>query len=91
MAENRNASPVVTRGAPPHGRTGAQRQARYRTRQREIGCIEITIIIPADAAADCRFIAEAMRAHPHLRPGPLRDPVSGKLVAAKRALAEGRK
>jgi len=46
--------------------------------------------MPAGAAANMQEAAEAMRAFPHLRPGPLRDPISGKLVSAAAVLKAAR-
>ena len=73
------------------GATAAVRQARRRARLRESGLIPVTVIMPAGAAADMQEAAEAMRAFPHLRPGPLRDPISGKLVSAAAVLKAARR
>jgi hypothetical protein len=70
--------------------TGAERQARYRARLRRVGATAVTVMIPAGATPDLYLSAEALRASPHLRFGPLRDPVSGKLVSAKSVLRRGK-
>jgi hypothetical protein len=43
-------------------------------------------MVPIGAVPDLQEIAEALQGAPHLRPGPLRDPISGKLVSVKTAL-----
>lgn len=88
VASKSSIAPVVT-GDGLRGLSGARRQARWRERQRLSGIAAITIMVPSAAGADLHLLAEAMRAAPHLRPGPLRDPVSGKLVSAKAVLAKG--
>lgn len=87
-AQRRNsaADPTVTCDGPGRvGMTGAERQARYRQRHRGLGLVSVTVLVPAGSAADLQVLAEGMRAYPHLRPGLLRDPDSGKLVSLKLA------
>src|SRR5712671_1109549 len=78
---------VTCDGEPRRGMTGAQRQARYRSRlRRGGGVVAVTVMIPASAITDFQLAAEALREATHLSLGPLRDPVSGKLVSAKSVL-----
>lgn len=69
--------------------TSAQRQARYRARRQAAGLVHVTILVPSEAGPELQLSAEAMRQCPHLLPGPLRDPNSGKLVSARKVLAAG--
>ncbi len=88
MAENPPADPAVTcDDANRPGLTGSQRQARHRARLRQAGLVAVTVVIPVHAAPEFQLAAEAMRLRPHLRLGPLRDPISGRLVFAKGVLA----
>jgi hypothetical protein len=89
MAEDSTAIPAVICDAVQErtGMTSAGRQARFRERQRQLGMIPVTVIVPAQTVADLQQIAAAMRAATHLVPGPLRDPLSGKLVSARHVLA----
>lgn len=64
----------------PGPMTDAERQARFRTKRRAEGLVQITIMVPAGAVAEVQEMAAALRASPHLRPGPLRNPITGKLV-----------
>ena len=68
------------------GLTGAQRAALYLERQRERGLVSVTILVPIGAVAEFREMGEALRTHPHLLPGPLRDPRTGRLVSVATAL-----
>lgn len=63
----------------------AARQARFRAKRRAEGLVQITIMVPAGSVADLQEMAAALRASPHLRPGPLRNPITGKLVRRKAA------
>lgn len=63
---------------------GSERQRRLRQRRERSGLLQLTLWVPAGAAADLRELAELLRAHPHLVAGPARDPVSGKLVSIRR-------
>jgi hypothetical protein len=69
------------------GMTNAQRGARWRQRQRELGLSSVCLVIPKHLAPDLVLLAEALRADPHLEPGPLRDRVSGRLLSARSVLA----
>src|SRR6266851_180547 len=69
----------------------AQRQARYRSRQKKAGFTEIALFVPPHAAPDLQLAAEALRQAPHLEIGPLRDPISGKLVSVKSVLRRPRR
>jgi len=44
------------------------------------GLIQVTGWVHADQAADALLYLKDLKEHPHLIPGPLRDPVSGRLV-----------
>lgn len=66
------------------GQSAAQRQARWRERQRAGGTIAVTVLIPTYAASDLKLIAEALRSDHRLEFGPLRDRVSGKLRSTRR-------
>jgi hypothetical protein len=70
-------------GVSRHTASNAQRQQRKRERLEAAGLVQCNVWVPASAAAELRLLAELLRAHPHLLPGPLRDPVSGKLVSAR--------
>jgi hypothetical protein len=83
MGEILAADPAVT----CDGLTGAARQARYRERQRRQGLVAVTVVVPVAATSDLVQAAEAMRSAPHLTFGPLRDPLSGKLVSSKNRVA----
>jgi len=83
MTENLGGSPAVTCDARRGG--SAKRQARYRARLRQRNLIPTTSMVPIGAVPDLQEIAEALQGAPHLRPGPLRDPISGKLVSVKTA------
>ena len=63
--------------------TNAQRQQRKRARLEAAGLVQCNLWVPVSAVAELRLLAAILRAHPHLLPGPLRDPVSGKLVSAR--------
>jgi hypothetical protein len=77
---------VICDAKTRHRLKGAQRQARYRARLQQQSLVPTTVITPIGAHADLQEQAEALRRAPHLRPGPLRDPISGKLVSAKTVL-----
>ena len=63
--------------------TNAARQRRKRARLADAGLVQCNVWVPAAAAAELRLLAEILRTYPHLLPGPLRDPVSGKLVSTR--------
>lgn len=63
--------------------TNAERQQRKRARLARAGLVQCNLWVPAAAVAELQQQAELLRAHPHLVPGPLRDPVSGKLVSVR--------
>jgi hypothetical protein len=74
----------LRRPTTPGGLTNAQRQQRKRERLEAAGLVQCNVWVPQAAVAELRLLAEILRAHPHLLPGPLRDPVWGKLVAARK-------
>jgi hypothetical protein len=78
LAAKAAAAGAVTR----HRQENARRQRRKRERLEAAGLVQCNVWIPAAAVAELRLLAEILRAYPHLLPGPLRDPVSGKLVSA---------
>lgn len=59
------------------------RNARYEDRMREAGFVPVKLWVPEHCRAPLLEMAEALRQSPHLEPGPLRDPVSGKLAGKK--------
>jgi hypothetical protein len=65
------------------GRKQADRARRRRAKLSESGIVQLNLWVPVGAAADMRLAAEIMREAPHLRLGPLRDPVSGKFVGLR--------
>lgn len=67
--------------------TVSQRVSRYRARKRSIRIVSVTVLVPTGARADLRMLAEALCVEPELRPGPLRNPRSGRLVSAKTVLS----
>ena len=79
-------SSVICDGQRRHGLTGAQRQPRFRAKVAETGLTSVTLLVPAGAAVDLQLVAQVLREWKHPVPGPLRDPLSGKLVSAKTAL-----
>ena len=81
-----NKPPVASDGISRTGMKGAERSARYRARFRRLGIVQVNVLVPAHAAPDLLLLAEALRAATHLTLGPLRDPISGRLVAAKSVL-----
>jgi hypothetical protein len=91
MSEFRSVSLTVTRTMAselilrPRGSdtTRASRARRFRDKLSANGMVQLNLWVPVGAADDMRILAAIMREHPHLRPGPLRDPVSGKLVTAR--------
>jgi hypothetical protein len=88
-AENSAGDPGISSDGSQWQRSpGAIRQARYRVKHRRVGLVDIMVVAPAAASADLQLQAEAMRAFKHLRPGPLRDPISGRLVSVKAVLRE---
>jgi len=66
--------------------TNAERQARFRAKAAGTGLTSVTLLVPTGAAVDLQLVVQALREWKHLGPGPLRDPLSGKLVSAKTAL-----
>jgi hypothetical protein len=85
-AENSAGFPTVTCHVERRGQTTAERQASYRAPNRRPGLVTVALLVPAAAIPDLQLAAAAMRRACHLLPGPLRDPISGKLVSAKSAL-----
>jgi hypothetical protein len=65
------------------GLTNAERQRRKRDRFAARGLTQCNVWVPPSAVDDLRLQAELLRDHPHLIPGPLRDPVSGKYVGLR--------
>jgi hypothetical protein len=65
---------------------GARRQARYRQKQSAAGLVSVTVLVPSAAVPDLQQLAETIRDAPHLLPGPVRDPISGKLVSFRRGV-----
>jgi hypothetical protein len=64
----------------PSSPTNAERQRRKRDRFVARGLTQCNVWVPPSAVADLLLQAELLRDHPHLIPGPLRDPISGKYV-----------
>jgi hypothetical protein len=65
------------------GLTNAERQRRKRDRFAARGLTQCNVWVPPSAVDDLRLQAELLRDHPHLVPGPLRDPISGKYVGLR--------
>ena len=63
--------------------TNAARQRRKRDKLAARGLKQCNIWVPASAHADIHLMAELLVRYPHLIPGPLRDPVTGKFVALR--------
>jgi hypothetical protein len=63
--------------------TNAERQQRKRRKLETAGLVQCNVVVPAAAVAELQQQAELLRAYPHLVPGPMRDPVSGKLVSVR--------
>lgn len=63
--------------------TGAERQRRRRERLEQAGLAQCSLWVPVACLAELQQQAELLRAFPHLLPGPLRDPISGRLVSAR--------
>jgi hypothetical protein len=64
-------------------RTNAERQRRKRDKATARGLAQCNVLAPRRVHPDLRLQAEIIQQHPHLVPGPLRDPVSGKYVALR--------
>ena len=64
-------------------RTVAERQRRKRDRLSARGFVQCNVWVPEGVIADIKLMAEIIRAYPHLSVGPLRDTISGKLVALR--------
>lgn len=56
------------------------RQAEYRERQRAAAREIVTLCVPLSCLEDLKGIIQELCKRPHLEFGPLRDPISGKLV-----------
>lgn len=78
---------AVTCDAPSRRQSPARRQAKYLARQRAEGFVAVTVIVPGNAVADLRHLAETLRVYPSLEIGPLRDAASGRLRSARKLLA----
>jgi hypothetical protein len=63
--------------------TNAARQRRKRQKLETAGLVQCNVVVPAAAVAELQQQAQLLRAYPHLVPGPMRDPVSGKLVSVR--------
>jgi hypothetical protein len=64
-------------------KTNVARQRRKRAKLRARGLKQCNIWVPPSAHADIHLMAELLQQYPHLVPGPLRDPVTGKFVALR--------
>jgi len=60
---------------------GTRHRVRYSPRLAALGLVHFSGWVPPHVLADLRAAEQAMRDHPHLTIGPLRDPVSGKFVS----------
>lgn len=60
----------------------------YERRRREAGEVAVKVWIPEHCRADLHFLCEALRKNPHLVVGPLRDPVTGRLVSLREAVGD---
>jgi len=68
---------------PPVTNNGSRnRQAAFRERMVTEGMVQVTGWVHRDQAADATELLKRLRECPGLLPGPLRDPVTGKLVSA---------
>jgi hypothetical protein len=56
-----------------------QRQRRKRDRLAARGLTQCNVWVPPNAVAELLLQAELLRDHPHLIPGPLRDPISRQI------------
>lgn len=70
-------------------KTNADRQRRKRDRLTAGGLKQCNIWVPASAHPDIHLMAELLQRYPHLVPGPLRDPVTGKFVALRQVRRDG--
>ncbi|MGB9647834.1 MAG: hypothetical protein WA709_11285 [Stellaceae bacterium] len=69
-----------------HGdKTNVARQRRKRAKLAARGFKQCSIWVPASAHPDIHLMAELLQRYPHLVPGALRDPVTGKFVALRHA------
>lgn len=66
--------------------SNAERQRRHKARMAAAGLVQVAVWVPAGAVAEVNAMAEALRIHRHLIPGPLFDSVSGKLVSLRKAV-----
>ncbi len=64
-------------------RRNAEKQDRFRSRAIAQGWVQINVWAPEAARADLQLQAEVLRKYPHLMVGPLRDPMTGRLVALR--------
>jgi hypothetical protein len=71
-----------TKRKPPP-MTSAERQAAYKSRQREAGIGQINLMVPAHAVADFQRAAELIRANPRLTIARLVNLDTGKLKGIK--------
>jgi hypothetical protein len=60
-----------------------------RAKREAAGLVQCNVWVPAAVIAEIKLMAEILRVHPHLQPGPLRDPVSGRLVGLRIVDARG--
>lgn len=66
--------------------TNAQRQRLHKAKLAQAGLVQCNVLLPAEAVAEFKELAELIRAYPHLRASCARDPASGKLVGLKTGL-----
>lgn len=79
--------PAFPAAVTSDGMTGAQRQAALRARQVAAGLVQVTIVVPAAAAADMQTLAARMRAEPDLTIGPLVNRRTGRYATLNRRTA----
>ena len=68
--------PVTNNGA-------RERQSAYRERMQEQGLVQVSGWVHRDQAAAVVDYLRLLKDNPGLKPGPLRNPVTGKLVSAR--------
>ena len=60
-----------------------ERQSAYRGRMQQAGLVQVSAWVHRDQAAAVVDYLRLLKDNPGLEPGPLRNPVTGKLVSAR--------